>query len=65
MFIVPEKINESALKRRGFKPFFVLITPVATLTNFTGLSLEGNEIKDITPVATLTNLTWLGWREMK
>ncbi|MGB7518002.1 MAG: hypothetical protein WA896_00050 [Spirulinaceae cyanobacterium] len=26
MFIVPEKINESALKRRGFKPFFVLIT---------------------------------------
>ncbi|MGB7519386.1 MAG: hypothetical protein WA896_07135, partial [Spirulinaceae cyanobacterium] len=22
MFIVPEKINESALKRRGFKPFF-------------------------------------------
>ncbi|MGB5970173.1 MAG: hypothetical protein WBG70_17795, partial [Spirulinaceae cyanobacterium] len=25
MFIVPEKINESALKRRGFQPFFVLI----------------------------------------
>ena len=35
------------------------ISPVAGLTNLTGLDLEGNNITDISPVAGLTNLTGL------
>ena len=35
------------------------ISPIAGLTNLTGLQLSGNSISDIDPLASLTNLTYL------